>query len=420
MSALIPGKAILPLLLTFGCQVSISLLTFAPPISAAAMMSDLDLPPSAVGLYTGLVYMSAIVSNAWAEPLIGRFGPLRLSFACVALAGAGLLGVATGFVPLVAASTLLMGLCYGPLTPAASLVLAQYSTPNTIGLMISLRQTGVPAGGLAAGLLVPQLTVAYGWSGAFLLIGTGTLMATLILGFSLSLIRNETSTGIAAGPTGLIAPLRFVFGHRTLLSLSAGSLTFSAMQLCLTSFLTVYLVSVVGLDLVTAGVLLGVSQVAGILGRIGWGMAADRVPRPRSLMLILGVLMCASAGATSLLESQWAFMIMALVVFVFGATASGWNGVFLSEIVRTVEPSRIGIATSGCLTFTFLGVVCGPPLFGGLVAMAGYDGAFALMGGIALAGGVVSGGGALLSGSSPSSALAAPEAVAARPASRSE
>ena len=47
----------------------------------------------------------------------------------------------------------------------------------------------------------------------------------------------------------------------------------------------------------------------------------------------------------------------------FGATAVGWNGVFLAEIASLAPRERISDATGGSAFFTFLGVVVTPPLF---------------------------------------------------------
>ena len=54
-----------------------------------------------------------------------------------------------------------------------------------------------------------------------------------------------------------------------------------------------------------------------------------------------------------------------------GATAVGWNGVYLAEIARVVPLADVGTATGGILMFTFIGVVIGPTCFGAVVAATG-------------------------------------------------
>jgi MFS family permease len=71
--------------------------------------------------------------------------------------------------------------------------------------------------------------------------------------------------------------------------------------------------------------------------------------------------------------------LLTALMFVFGATASGWNGVYLAEVARQAPPGTAGKATSGTLALTFLGVIVGAPLFGLIAASpAGFAGAFGL------------------------------------------
>ena len=72
-------------------------------------------------------------------------------------------------------------------------------------------------------------------------------------------------------------------------------------------------------------------------------------------------------------------------MILFGATASGWNGVFLAEIIREAEPGQIASVTGGSLVFTYLGVLAGPLLFAALATWIGYSGAFLAMAGIVIA-----------------------------------
>ena len=119
------GKALI-LLVTFFPQCVVSMLSMTPPVMANQLAGSLGLPPQIAGVYVGLVYACAILSSSSSASLITRLGPLRTSFACVVTGGAGLALLA---VPHVAASllaTVIIGLSYGPLTPASSHVLARY------------------------------------------------------------------------------------------------------------------------------------------------------------------------------------------------------------------------------------------------------------------------------------------------------
>ena len=63
---------------------------------------------------------------------------------------------------------LLIGLGYGPITPASSHVLARTASPRRMALTFSLKQTGVPLGAALAGAALPLLAVGSGWRTALL------------------------------------------------------------------------------------------------------------------------------------------------------------------------------------------------------------------------------------------------------------
>jgi hypothetical protein len=59
----------------------------------------------------------------------------------------------------------------------------------------------------------------------------------------------------------------------------------------------------------------------------------------------------------------------------YGATAVGWNGVFLAEVARLAPDGRVAYLTGGTQFFTFAGVLIGPPLFGAIASATGTYGA---------------------------------------------
>ena len=61
-------------------------------------------------------------------------------------------------------------------------------------------------------------------------------------------------------------------------------------------------------------------------------------------------------------------------------TASGWNGVFLSELARLAPEGRVGEATGAVLMFGFAGLVLGPLAMAGIAAMSSLGVAFAALG----------------------------------------
>jgi predicted MFS family arabinose efflux permease len=384
-----PEDKVLILLATFFPQCVVSMLSMTPPVMANEIAGSLGLSPQITGLYVGLVYAGAILSGSFSASLITRLGPLRTSFACVVTGGAGLTLLA---VPHVAASllaTAIIGLSYGPLTPASSHVLARYRSGAGMAFLVSVRQTSVPMGGVLAGFVAPPLVLGLGWNAACVAIGGITAALGAILWITMSIVRNETPDKPHGHSASLFEPVRFIFRRPGLASLATSSVVYAAMQLVLSSFLVVYLTAAAGMDLMLAGALLSASQLAGVVGRLGWGFVADRVPSPRLLLLGIALLMALAAGLMSLFTAAWPVAAIAAVVVLLGATASGWNGVFLAEIIRDVRPAEVGLATSGSLMFTYLGIVLGPSLFGALASAVGFPKAYIVMGGAVLLGGIL-------------------------------
>ncbi|MFM6999759.1 MAG: MFS transporter [Limnohabitans sp.] len=151
-----------------------------------------------------------------------------------------------------------------------------------------------------------------------------------------------------------------------------------------------YLNKDLSFGLVAAGLFLSVTQMGGIGGRILWGYVADRWLGARRMLLVLAALMIGGALATALLPADAPRWWMVVVLVVFGASAIGWNGVYLAEVARRAPEGMASLATGGTLAFTFLGVVLGPPVFGVLSTVFGtYRAGFLALMGVATCSGVV-------------------------------
>jgi MFS family permease len=154
-----------------------------------------------------------------------------------------------------------------------------------------------------------------------------------------------------------------------LVRLAWASFCFAAIQLCLLAFLVVLLVEELGFDLISAGAILAAVQVVGALGRILWGIVADRLRNGLAVLLGLALLMALSSAAVVGLSPAGPKFLIIAVFQVLGISAVGWNGVFLSEIARLSPPRAIGLTTGAAMFVTFMGVVAGPPVFSALQSL---------------------------------------------------
>ena len=135
------------------------------------------------------------------------------------------------------------------------------------------------------------------------------------------------------------------------------------------AYLVTFLFEDLGWTLVQAGVALTVAQAGGVVGRILWGYVSDRWLGATPMLMTIAALLAVSAIGTALLRPESSLWLLFPVLILFGASATGWNGVFLAEIARQAPAGQASVATGGVLCLTFLGVVLGPPLFGVLAGL---------------------------------------------------
>jgi MFS family permease len=171
------------------------------------------------------------------------------------------------------------------------------------------------------------------------------------------------------------APVAEVWANRPILELAAVSGVYSAIQISFLTYLVSYLKLELGYSLVAAGVVFAVAQISGAAGRVLWGVVADHLLKPRSVLAGLGLVMIVCGGALASLNPAWPPAAVLAVCVLYGATAVGWNGVFLAEVARLAPDGRVAYLTGGTQFFTFAGVLIGPPLFGAIASATGTYGA---------------------------------------------
>jgi MFS family permease len=300
------------------------------------------------------------------SPFIIRYGAIRVLQICLLLCAISLALLTTGSLAIAVIAAVILGLGYGPTTPASSHVLSAQTPPQFMPLIFSIKQTGVPAGGVLAGIIVPVLVLAYDWRAAALTVGAICIATALVLQplrDSLDAERNERQR-LWINP---LNSMRLVWHHTGLRRLSLLSMAYSAVQMSMLSYLVTYLVEAIQRDLTTAGLVLASAQVAGVGGRVLWGAIAGLMLPARRVLILLGLLMAAASVAMAQVAPDWHIAAILAVAMVYGATAVGWNGVMLAELSRLAPAGQAVTATGGSLFFTFAGVMMGPTLFGAWV-----------------------------------------------------
>jgi MFS family permease len=355
-----------PLIITLAIQSMVAMALLTLPAMAPRVAEAVGVSATYIGLYVAVAYLGSIVASLASGAAVARFGSIRVSQACLLLCAAGLVLCALPAVWSIALGAMLVGFGYGPITPASSHLLARTTPVHRMSLVFSIKQTGVPLGGALAGAVVPTLQLLVGWQQALLIVAAACVLCALLAQRLRAVFDADRDPAHRLGFGNFLEPVRLVLAEPALRMLASCSLVFSVAQLSLTTYLVTYLTNSLAYGLVAAGAVLAISQVGGVFGRVWWGYASDRWFGARRMLALLGSLMALSALATAFLQPGLPHLLVVAVLFVFGASAIGWNGVYLAEVARQAPPGRAGLATGGTLAITFLGNVIGPPLFGGL------------------------------------------------------
>ena len=362
---------VLPLMITLAVQSITALAMIAPTVMAPVAAAELGVSPQGIGWFVGLEYLFAMLSGLACGALIRRFGPVRVCQISVCLAAAGLAAGAGAVLPAVFAAAGLIGSGYGLVNPVSSHILARTAPPRMMSLIFSIKQTGVPLGGALAGALVPPLVLCLSWR--------WSAMVVALLCLSVAFVAQPLRAADAAEPhepgsdssPGFFEPLAMVLAHAPMLELSIVSMIFGAAQISLIAYFVSYLNLELGHGLVAAGLIYSSAHAAGIVGRVAWGAVADRWLSPRRMLGVLGVMMALSGAGVAGFSADWPLPAVILMSALFGASAVGWNGVYLAEVARLAPPDQVGAITGGTQFFTFIGALAAPPLFGLIVGLAG-------------------------------------------------
>lgn len=356
---------------TLGVQTLVSMTALAVPAVSTEVARGTGLSVALVGVFVALLFGGAMLSAVISGPQIVRHGAIRVSQVSLLLCALGMAVTATGVAHWMVVGAVLIGLGYGSVTPASSHLLTIATPSGLRGLVFSLKQTGVPLGGVLAGALMPSAVHAFGWRGALALVSAACVASAAFVQPTRSRFDADRDRAHRPRIMAALRPVTVVLRHADMRRLAISTVFFGAMQLCLSAYLVAQLQAAAGIGLVAAGLLLALAQGAGVVGRIAWGAMADRWISSKLLLALLAVAMGGCALLAAAITPAWRPSALALLAVAFGATATGWNGVYLAEVARLAPPGQAGVLTGGTLFFTYGGVVIGPPTFAAIVAASG-------------------------------------------------
>jgi MFS family permease len=383
------GFPILPLMATLATQSLATMAAFSFPVVAPVIAEDLQVPDTLVGFFVSTVYGVGIISALLSPRFIDRFGAVRVSQLVLVATLAMLIACALGSVFSVVLGAALLGLAYGATAPSSAHLLVPRTPLKMMNLVLSIRQMGVPLGGMMAGLFMAPLTLSFGWQAALLWQALPVVVALLLLEYvrqGWDLDRDPTRQILSAG---LWAPIKIFFERPDLRGLAFACFFYSGLQLCFIAFLTVHLTSKTSFDLVQAGWALALYQLAAVISRPIWGWLADKWVAARVLLAWQGFIMGAAAVLTGQFDLDWSQWIVLTLCAVAGISASGFTGLAYAEWARLGGAQRTEATGLGSGVM-FTGVLLLPSIFSVAVTGLGdYGLPYGVVGGMAILSGLL-------------------------------
>ena len=353
-------------------QALVALALFAP--GAVAPRAGLDV--TRLSLFSTAAFAVGLVASFWGGGFVARFGSLRVASFC-ALVTALSMGLASlGQNWALVCAGLAVGLAAGPETPASSALLGRLVTTQQRAFVFSIRQTGNQIGAIAGSLALPTIAVLFSPAWSYAAVAVFALLAIVMF----EALGPAYASATAPLPQlGVHARLQLVRSDRRISALAFVSMPYSAMQVALNTCFVSFGAFELGLSHVEAGVALALAQAGGLFGRLGWGYLASRFCSARVILIATGIGMASCASLFGLYGAGLGKPMQFVLSALFGLTASGWNGVFVSEVARLAPPDRIAETTGAVLTASFGGLLLAPLLITAVASLADLGGAFIVL-----------------------------------------
>lgn len=339
------------------------------PAVAPEVARSFGIDPSLIGYQISLVSCGMVVTLTLMGNTSLRFGAARTNQLGHALILIGLLVLLLPATAFLLVGSLVIGLGYGMITPSASHLLMRYTAPQRRSTVFSIHQTGIPAGGMLAALIAPAVTVYAGWRWAVVVSVVLLLSVVLIMQLGRRQWDDDRDRGARAVTANPLAAAIAIWRQRELRLIAIAGSCFSWVQFCAATFAVVACVEALGMNLVVAGTVLTVVQIASAGGRVLIGWITDRSgDTAHVLSWNAGLLVLCTLGGLALSPSLPLVLVYVLFALL-GATSGCWPGAILAEVGRLAPQGQVSLAISGSLVITNVGKFTGPIIFANIYAL---------------------------------------------------
>jgi MFS family permease len=255
----------------------------------------------------------------------------------------------------------ILGLLRAGIIPLVNRLITGRFAPTHRGAVMGIIYAAVPLGGFLGAIVLPTIAEYQDWQTGYRLLGLIALFGGLL---SRNKIPNNEAVRSVQNTVRDLSPF-----HSATFLILAAAYGFYAFSLSADVYVTLFLVDVVKITAVAAGIFFGLIQLAGMGGRVFWGLLADRrfQENRMGLLAIINWLTVISFILLIMLDSSSKGWMIAVVMVVIGmSVASSW-GILSTVLGDVVRVSSIAVATSVIFFITNIADMVGPILFGAIL-----------------------------------------------------
>ena len=150
------------------------------PIAAPEFMREFGWDGSWVGYLSAANVIGALFILTAGIGTIKRMGGVLALQAGLVIGAASLLLYLVPSLAVALIASIIIGLNNGAANPAGSEVLQRFTPPAHRNFVFSIKQAGVPLGGVVAGLTIPPLVNSLGWRLALVVAAIGSIVAVAL------------------------------------------------------------------------------------------------------------------------------------------------------------------------------------------------------------------------------------------------
>jgi nitrate/nitrite transporter NarK len=340
---------------------------FAFGVLAGFLVDEFSISRSGLGFLTTSLFVVGGIGSPYAGLLVDRFGARRMAIASAATVGLAFTGMALAptYTWMLAAATLAGG-ALASCNPITNKLVALYITAGERGLTMGIKQAGVQVGAFVIGVSLPALASAHGYRIALGVLTLVPLLAVAGIAWLIPADEPKKPETKALSPSGrrLEPAVWWMMGYASLMG--AGVAAFGA-------YLPLYIQEDLGRSVSTAGAIVGLIGLVGVLARVAFGWVSERFGR---FALSLGVMGAGAVGASLLVlgASPDSSGILWLAAALFGVSAITWNTVGMIAVLAEVGDEDAGRASGYVQAGFYGGYALSPIVFGYSVDVTGnYD-----------------------------------------------